>query len=312
MINIGNVELNGRTVLAPMAGVNNTSFRLLCKKYGCSLVFTQMYDVSTIIEKKKCLESFLNINENETPIGIQLIGKFDDDWELCISLIEKYCDIIDLNFGCPMDHIIDEKKGAYLLQTPHKIGEIVKRCTKVSNVPITVKIRTGYDSDDSVVIAKLAENNGASAITIHARTYEQKYGGKADLNVIKNVKAAVNIPVIGNGDVSLPGHAKSMIERTKCDMVMIGRAAKNNPSIFQPIEYIIEFGKSEKYRANPKKLLIEYFEYYNKFENRISVNELKDHCIWINKLKRTGKNFKDDFLKCESVDEIKNVINDFK
>jgi tRNA-dihydrouridine synthase B len=280
---INNIEV-GKIFLAPMAGVNCTSFRVMCKKYGASLIYTQMYEVKTIIDKNNnnTIEEYLNIMKHESPIAIQLIGDSKDNWGKAVSIIEKYADIIDINLGCAEKEYIEKKYGSYLLQYPEDIKKIVKKCISSTTKPVTAKIRAGYDKINVLEISKLLEKEGISAITVHPRTAVQKYGGKADWKLIKEVKQNVSIPVIGNGDITLPGHAKAMFEQTRCDAVMIGRAAMRDPEIFKKVKFILEHGKNmpEK-EKDGLELIKKFIKLYLKHENRKSLNEVKDHCTWL-------------------------------
>lgn len=312
---IKDVEIKNRTALAPMAGVNCTAFRLLCRKLGAGLIFTQMYDVHIIIQKYKdgTLSDFLNIQE-ESPLALQLIGNASDNWEEAVKIVEKYADIIDINFGCGEPEYIEKKAGCYLMKEPEQIRAIIKRCVSATNKPITAKIRSGWDSEsiNAVKVAKIIEEAGASAISIHPRTKEQKYADKADWGVIKRVKEAVSIPVIGSGDISLPGHAKAMVEQTKCDGVMLGRAAMRNPEMFEYINYILEHGRNKKEitddTKNAKKLIKEFIFFYKKFEKRSSLNEVKNHCIWLLHKTKGAPQIKAEVKKANSIDEIKEII----
>lgn len=327
---IGNITIPNKTVLAPMAGINCTAFRLQCKNYGCGLIFTQMYKVSTIIEKYnedssgKNLLKFLNIiYEKESPVAIQLVGNTEDNWEEVIEILNKdvlikVIDIIDINFGCPEKDIHKIKAGGYLASFPDDIRQIIRVCKRLSNKPITAKIRSGWDNNNinALEICKILINEKIDGITIHPRTVKQKYSGKSDWTIIKEVKNycienSIKIPIIGNGDILLPGNAKAIIEQTKCDAVMLGRVAMKNPEIFEYVNYILEHGKNkEKFNKDTKqpiKLIKEFIELYENFENRNSLNEVKNHISWYlteTKEKKILKKIND----CESIQDIKVVL----
>jgi tRNA-dihydrouridine synthase B len=277
---IGNLLLENRTVLAPMAGVNCTSFRIMCKKHGAGLLFTQMYSVKRIVEKGSAL---FDIRKEEFPVAIQLIGKLTDPWEDAVEIAERYADLIDINLGCIESDFLGEKSGCYLMQHPDQVAKIAKKVVAFTAKPVTAKIRSGWDNKfiNAVEIAKVLEHEGISAITVHPRTRKQQYMGKADWNIIKQVKQSISIPVIGNGDITLPGHAKAMVEQTKCDAVMIGRAARDNPYIFDDINYLLETGKNRGEIIKSSRFLIkEFIELYEKYEKNQSLNQFKDHCMW--------------------------------
>lgn len=331
---ISNIYIPNNTVLAPMAGVNCTSFRLQCKKYGCGLLFTQMYKVSTIIEKYNedktgnKLKSFLNIINNneigESPIAIQLVGSIKDNWKQCIEILNKNpikdsINLIDINFGCPEKDIHAINSGGYLMKSPENIKIIAKICVQNSKIPITAKIRSGWDekSINALDVSKILIKENVSAITIHPRTVLQKYGGKADWTIIKKVKNycienKINTPIIGNGDITLPGHAKAIMEQTKCDAIMIGRAAMKDPQMFERINYIIENGKNKeeytKDSKNPIKLIKEFIELYINYENRKSTNELKNHAQWLLTETKEKNIIAKKISKCNTIEEIKKLF----
>lgn len=301
------IDVHGKTVLAPMAGVNCTSFRIMCKNYGASLLFTQMYDVNTIVEKHKegTLGDFLNILKQESPIAIQLIGNVNDPWQNAVKLVEKYADIVDINLGCIEDDFLGKKSGCYLMQHPDHIRKIAKMCVSATKKPVTAKIRSGWDDNsiNAVEVATLLEQEGIAAITVHPRTRMQKYGGKANWKIIGEVKKAVSVPVIGSGDITLPGHAKAMFEQTKCDAVMIGREARNNPQIFEYVSYILENGKNKEIpEKDSRRLVSEFVSLYEKYEKRSSLNEVKDHCIWL--LRKGNVFLKKRIEQAKSIPEI--------
>ena len=234
MWKIGNVEIKNQIVLAPMAGISNSSYRKIIKEMGCGLIFAEMVsDKAIVFGNDKTLE-LLKMDDCERPIAQQIFGSDIESFVEAAKKIEDlmHPDIIDINMGCPVPKIaLRSQAGSALLKNPEKIGEIIKAVVEAVSVPVTIKIRSGWDENsiNCVEVAKIAEKNGASAITLHARTRSQGYSGHADWELIKKVKESVNIPVIGNGDVTSPELAKKMLVETKCDAVMIGRGVLGNP-----------------------------------------------------------------------------------
>jgi len=240
---IGKVELENNIVLAPMAGISDLPFRIICKKYGKpGLVYTEMISSRGIFFDDEKTNRLLNIREEERPISVQIFGNNPEVMAAAASKIEKIADIIDINMGCPAPKIVKNGDGSKLLLNLDLAGEIVERVVKKVNVPVTVKIRKGFerDSDVSVEAAKVIEKAGASGIIVHGRTREEYYSGKVDLESIKKVKEAVKIPVIGNGDICSYADVKNMIDYTRCDGIMIGRAALGNPWIFKELNYFLK------------------------------------------------------------------------
>jgi len=245
-LKIGNVELRNQTVLAPMAGVTDLPFRLLCHEQGAGLLSMEMVSAKAISFHNKNTESLMEIDEKEHPIALQLFGS-DPDLisEVAKRIEERPFDILDINMGCPVPKVVNNGEGSALMKNPKLIGEIVEKTVKAIKKPVTIKIRKGFNDSliNAVEIAKIAEQSGAAAIAVHGRTREQYYSGKADWDIIRQVKEAVKIPVIGNGDVTSPEMAKAMLEQTGCDGVMIGRGAKGNPWIFRQIVHYLETGE---------------------------------------------------------------------
>lgn len=242
---IGNVSIAGPLALGPMAGVTDTVYRQLCKEQGCHLLYSEMVSAKAILYKNKNTLPLLAAHETEHPLALQLFGSEPDIMAEIASQIESGpYDIIDVNMGCPVPKIVNNNEGSALLKNPRLAGEIIDAMAKKCKKPITLKIRKCFSDSEAnaVEIAKIAEANGASAIAVHGRTREQYYSGKADWNIIKEVKQAVKIPVIGNGDITGPKTAKKMLEQTGCDAVMIGRAARGNPWIFHSIGHYLETG----------------------------------------------------------------------
>lgn len=283
---IGNVEIENSLALGPMAGVTDLPFRLLCKEQGCGILYSEMVSAKAILYKNKNTDVLLNIDKREHPVGIQLFGSDPDIMaEIGSRVAEGNCDFIDINMGCPVPKIVNNHEGSYLLTQPKLVEEILTKMVKAINKPVTVKTRKGFKDGESqaVEIAKIAESCGVAAVAVHGRTREQYYSGKADWDIIKAVKEAVKIPVIGNGDIFSPQDAKAMKEYTGCDGLMVGRAARGNPWIFKEINEYLKTGiVPEKPSAEEVKnmilkhtsMLIEYKGEYT------AVREMRKHIAW--------------------------------
>lgn len=245
-LKIGNVVMDNPLVLAPMAGVTDLPFRLLCKEQGAGLICMEMVSAKAIYYKNKNTEALLEIDKREKPVSLQLFGS---DPEIMAAMAhqieERPFDILDINMGCPVPKVVNNGEGSALLKDPALVRKIVTAVVKAIDKPVTVKIRRGFDDDhiNAVEIAKIIEDCGASAVAVHGRTREQYYSGKADWEIIRQVKEAVQIPVIGNGDVTSPESAIALMEQTGCDGVMIGRAVRGNPWLFSEILYYMETGQ---------------------------------------------------------------------
>lgn len=245
-LEIGGVVLENGLVLAPMAGVTDLSYRKLCKEQGCGLVVTEMVSAKAILYKNRNTQELLRIRDEERPAAVQLFGSDAGIMgEIAQVVSEGNCDLIDVNMGCPVPKIVNNGEGSALLKEPKKVEAILTAMVKRSKMPVTVKIRKGFNdaSVNAVEIAKIAEGCGVAAVAVHGRTREQFYSGKADWEIIRQVKEAVKIPVIGNGDVTGAKEAKAMLDLTRCDGVMIGRGAKGNPWIFSQILHYLETGE---------------------------------------------------------------------
>lgn len=264
MYNINKIKLKNNLILAPMVGINDSAFRLLCKKYGAGLVCTEMINANAIFKNNQATIKKLNILKEERPVSVQLFGANIEMLEYAAKITEKSADIIDINFGCPDFKIIHQGSGAALLKRPKKIYDIIDAVVKKVSIPVTAKIRL---TKDYIKIAKLIEKAGASAITVHARTPSQGYSGKANWNAIKDIKENVNIPIIGNGDINSGESAEKMLEQTKCDFLMIGRAAMTNPAIFNEIDYYLKNKEVKKISDREKiDLFFEYLELAEKYD----------------------------------------------
>jgi len=298
---IGNVNIPNKFSLAPMAGLNCTAFRLLCKENGAGLIFTQMYDVNKIFNKSKQeIKQLLNIKEEESPIVVQLIGRDIKKINQSARLVEEFCDIININAGCIEEDYMERGCGAALAKEPEKLCKIIRSLSDSVNIPVTVKIRIGWDahSINAVKVCQMLEESKAEAIIVHGRTAEQKYAKNANWTIIKQIKEKVNIPIIGNGDIKFYHEGLRRMEETGCDGVMIGREAKYKPWVFNTKEMDNDKIKEQIFR---------FIELYEKYENRFSLNEIKDEIFRMSRDFNT-KLHKRRVKELDSIDEIKKYI----
>lgn len=243
---IGNVKIKNRLALGPMAGVTDQPFRILCREQGCGLLYTEMVSAKAIFYNNKNTKELLDVKEEERPVAVQLFGS---DPEIISSMAARIedgpYDMIDFNMGCPVPKVVNNQEGSALMKNPKLVEEIFTALVKKVKKPVTVKFRKGFNdaSVNAVEIAKIVESCGVSAVAVHGRTREQFYSGKADWDIIRQVKEAVKIPVIGNGDIFKPQDAKRMLEETGCDGLMVARGAQGNPWIFKEINHYLETGE---------------------------------------------------------------------
>ena len=283
---IGNFETRNNVFLAPMAGVTDLPFRCICVSYGAGLTYSEMISAKGLWYKDKKTASLMQIAKEERPTAIQIFGSDPDIMgEIVEKVLEFEPEMIDINMGCPAPKIVNNGDGSALMKNPQLMGKIVKSVSDKSRVPVTVKMRKGWDENsvNALECAKILEANGASAITVHGRTRQEFYSGKADWDIIRDIKAAVKIPVIGNGDIFCAEDAKRMIEHTGCDAVMIGRGSQGNPFIFRQINELFENGKVTYFPTPAEKVeqalkhtraLVE-----DKGESR-GIKEARKHIAW--------------------------------
>lgn len=320
MFKVGNIKIENRIVFAPMAGVSNISFRTIIKEMGAGLIYSEMISTMGIKYGSQKTIDLINFNETERPISIQIFGNDVDSFVEAAKYIEDnyHPDIIDINMGCPVPKIaLKSQAGSALLKNPDKIYEIVKKVVENTNTPISVKIRSGWDENsiNAVEVAQKIEQAGASLIAIHARTRSQGYSGKANWDIIKQVKENVSIPVIGNGDIKTIYDAKKMLDETKCDAIMIGRATLGNPWFIKECVEYIENNKIIDPPTNTEKIdMIEHhYELLKKYTSeKQALLEIRMHALWYIKGLPNIKEYKNKITSCKTEQEFKNLLNEIR
>ncbi|MEG1351369.1 MAG: tRNA dihydrouridine synthase DusB [Bacilli bacterium] len=319
MLEIGNVIIKNKTVLAPMAGICNSAYRKIIKEMGCGLIYAEMVsDKAVTYENKKTIE-MLYMEEIERPIVQQIFGSDKESFVKAAMFIEKTMkpDIIDINMGCPVPKVaIRSQAGSALLKNPEKIKEIVSSVVKAVKTPVSVKIRSGWDENsiNAVLVAKICEEAGASLICIHPRTRKQGYSGKADWNLIKQVKEAVKIPVIGNGDIKTAKDAKKMLEETGCDLVMIGRGVLGNPWLIKQINYYLETNKELELPTYKEiiNMCLKHLNYLLRIKpEKVALLEIRTHVSWYLKGLNNSAVIKTKIYQSTSINDIIKILNDY-
>ena len=311
-----NIETPNNVFLAPMAGITDLPFRLICKEFGAGMVYTEMVSAKGLLYDSDKTKLLLSVEEQEHPVGAQLFGS---DPKILSEMAKVVCetdvDFIDINMGCPAPKITKNGEGSALLKNPELIGEIVYAVSHAIDKPLTIKIRKGFDDDsvNAVEVAKIIEQAGASVLTIHGRTREQFYSGEADWDIIKKVKESINIPVVGNGDIRTPEDAKRMMDQTGCDAVLIARAAQGNPWIFKRVVHYLETGEilPEPTLEERIPVILRHAEMLLAHKgDYIGIREMRSHLAAYVKGLHGATEFRRRSTKVESLDDIKYLLEE--
>lgn len=316
---IGNVEIANQVVLAPMVGISNSPFRRICKEMGCGLIYAEMVSDKAIMYGNKKTIDMLYMTDFERPISQQIFGTDVSSFVIAAKYIcsNMHPDIIDINMGCPVPKVaLRAQAGSALLKSPSKIYDIVKAVVDAVDVPVTVKIRSGWDSNhiNAVEVAKVIEKAGASAICVHPRTRSQGYRGEADWSIIKAVKDNVNIPVIGNGDIKTPEDAKRMLDETGCDAIMIGRGVLGNPWLIeQTVAYLNGDLVSQPNRLDRVDMCIKHLNYLSVVKDeKVARLEIRNHIGWYFKGLPGANEIKNKVYQCDSIHDIMQVLMSYR
>lgn len=311
---IGNVELENNVILAPMAGVTDLPFRLLCREQGCGLVCMEMVSAKAVLYKNRNTKELLEVHEKERPVSLQLFGSDPEIMaQIAAELEDGPYDIIDVNMGCPVPKIVKNGEGSALMKNPKLVEAILSAMVRAVKKPVTVKIRKGFDDNsvNAVEIAKIAEACGVSAVAVHGRTREQYYSGKADWDIIRRVKEAVKIPVIGNGDVFSPEDAERLLRETGCDGIMVARGAKGNPWIFGRIREYLDTGvlPEKPSKEEVKAMILRHGELMLSFKGEFAgMREMRKHVAWYTAGYPNSAALRNDINAVETMEELCELI----
>ncbi len=314
-LNIGGVVLDSPVILAPMAGVTDLPFRLLCRRKGAGLLCMEMVSAKAIYYNNRNTEALLEIHPEETPVSLQLFGS---DPKLMGEMAKKIEDrpfsILDINMGCPVPKVVNNGEGSALMKNPKLAGEIMASVVKAIDKPVTVKIRKGFNNEmiNAVELAKIAEDAGVAAIAVHGRTREQYYSGSADWDIIRQVKEAVSIPVIGNGDVTDCNSAKRLLEETGCDGIMIGRASRGNPWIFERIQSYLATGEMPEpiSKEEMRQTILEHAKLMVQYKGEyMAIREMRKHVSWYTAGMKNSAAFRGKINTMETMEELTDSVN---
>ena len=315
-LQIGNVTLENNLILAPMAGVTDLPFRLLCKEQGAGLLCMEMVSAKAILYKNKNTEELLTIDPRENPVSLQLFGSDPDIMgEIAKQIEERPFDILDINMGCPVPKVVNNGDGSALMKNPLLAGKIIEKVANAIEKPVTVKIRKGFDDEhiNAVEMAHIAQESGAAAVAVHGRTREQYYSGKADWDIIRQVKEAVSIPVIGNGDILKAEDVIAMKEQTGCDGFMIGRGAQGNPWIFSQI---LSYFKTGTYPEKPgfqevTELLLRHAKMQLAFKGEYTgIREIRKHAAWYTSGYKNSSKLRGRINEVESYEQLEALFRE--